>query len=196
MTTTLGVLSLTYPTPTHGYNLDVKTEDGVWKANLDLIAAWTDAADSLRNNHSIFGHIFKVATTPTSQGAGAVAATVKANHSAGAGIVAGKVFISAADVVDYDVNAKAAPPVLAVGESCIAGHILCLAVGGATAEQFVVWGSKALTAAVVGPTDAQIRAALVAAGRPTSYIVLCKQQINRTGDATITSTYDNSWRAY
>lgn len=96
--------------------------------------------------------------------------------------------------VDFAVHAATQVPGLDALDTVVSA-IICENIGG-TLTLKTVHGSAATTAsgAAVGPTDAQVVAALATA--TNDWIKVCELTINRTADTTVTQSQDNSKRVH
>lgn len=139
------------------------------------------------NDRLMTGGLVKAPTTPSAQLTGAGATTWNVNTDA---LVAVMDAVTKELVAQADVVIHSATQLLTNGQSAIAAVVLKVAANG-TASIVTVKGAAATTGAQVAPTSAAIQTA-VGAGLP--WMKLGETTLNRTGDITVTQTYDNTKR--
>jgi len=147
--------------------------------------------EALRNhlkNQVLFGVQVGTPTTGSSQGAGVGNTDWNVNITAGMVVVDG-VAAQLAAQVDYNVHTGSMYTNLHSGDSAIA-TILAQNSSG-TVTMVVVKGTAAVTGSQVAPTDAEIQTAL---GAGVSWVKIAEVLLNRTGDATVTQSEDNTKR--
>lgn len=126
-------------------------------------------------------------TTPSSQGSGAVAPVVNVNVNSGI-LASGGILVELQALTSNEVCAS--PPVLTIGQSAVCSIYGYNATGTLTLK--TVWGAVATTG-----TQIQSDKAVYLAANPTLALVqLGNTTINRTGDTTLTQSYDNTARDY
>lgn len=139
------------------------------------------------NDRLMTGGLVKAPTTPSAQITGAGATTWNVNVDALVGVVDAVTKELAAQA---DVAIHSATQYLTNGQSAIAAVVLKVAANG-TASIVTAKGAAATTGAQVAPTDAAIQTAV---GAGLSWLKLGETTLNRTGDTTVTQTYDNTKR--
>lgn len=108
------------------------------------------------------------------------------NLNIGVGMVAvGAVAKSYDPQVDFSIHAGSYLTGFANGTSCIAAIVAKKVTG--TVSIVAVKGTPATTGTQVAPTDAEIQAAV---GAGNSWVKLGETTLNRTGDTTVTQSYD------
>ena len=90
---------------------------------------------------------------------------------------------------DFSIHSGSFITGFADGESVVAALVLKNDSGTITMDS--VQGTPATTGGQVGPTDAEIQAAL---GAGVSWIKLAETTLNRTADTTVTESHDNTAR--
>jgi len=137
------------------------------------------------------GCLLSAPTTPSAQAAGVGNTTWNVNIDIGVTII-NAVAVNQAEAVDQSIHAGSLLAGLISGASCVAAIVAY----GAAGTKLVVKGTPATTGAQVAPTDAVIQAAVdVAAGvASTVWLKIGQTTLNRTGDATVTQSYDNTAR--
>lgn len=134
------------------------------------------------------GLLFGPPTTGSTQATGTGASDYNVNISHGLAVVDGVGYELAAQA-DYDLgHASTGSGILADGESIVYTFLLYRSQGDGLVYLKKIAGTIALTAAVVPVTDAEIDA-LFPEG--TIWMRLADCTVNRTGDLTLTQTYDN-----
>jgi hypothetical protein len=93
-------------------------------------------------------------------------------------------------VAQADVVIHSATQLVTNGQSCIATVVLKIAADG-TASIVTAKGAAATTGSQVAPTAAAVQTAV---GAGLSYLELAEVTLNRTGDTTVTETYNNTKR--
>lgn len=139
------------------------------------------------NDRLVTGGLVKVPTTASAQITGAGATSWRVNVDAVVAVVDGaaKELVAAADVVIHS-----ATQYLTSGQSAIAAVVLKID-GSGVASLVSAKGAAATTGSQVAPTDAEIQTAV---GAGLSWLKLAETTLNRTGDTTVTQTYDNTKR--
>lgn len=139
------------------------------------------------NDRLMTGGLVKVATTVSTQAAGAAATAWRVNVDAVVAVVDGvtKELVNQVDVVIHS-----ATQYLVNGQSAIAAVVLKVAADG-TASIVTVKGTAATTGTQVAPTDAAIQTA-VGAGLP--WLKLGETTLSRTADTVVAQTWDNTKR--
>jgi hypothetical protein len=134
------------------------------------------------------GGVVKVATTPSAQLTGTGNTTWSADVEA---IIAacGGVLKEIAVQADFAIHSGSYLASFANGASCIAAIVLKNVAG--TVTMVAVKGAAATTGSQVAPTDAEIQTAV---GAGNAWVKVCEATINRTGDTTVTESWDNTLR--
>jgi len=135
----------------------------------------------------VLAGLLKAPTTPSTQatGTGATAWRVNVDESLAVIDAAEKNVAAQVDVVLHS-----ATQYLVNGQSAIAAVVMKVAADGTASIVFAV-GAAATTGQQVAPTNAAIQTAV---GAGLSWMKLGETTLNRTGDTTVTQTYDNSKR--
>jgi hypothetical protein len=139
------------------------------------------------NDRLVAGGLVKAPTTPSAQLTGTGNTSWRVNVDALVAVVDAKTkeLVAQADAVIHSGS-----QLLEDGESAIAALVLKVAADG-TASLVAVAGAAATTGSQVAPTDAAIQTAV---GAGLSWLKLGETTLNRTGDTTVTQTYDNTKR--
>lgn len=101
----------------------------------------------------------------------------------------GGVFTEIAAITNFSIHASSYLTGFANGNSCVATLVISSALGVNSVT--AIKGTPAVTGSQVAPTDAQIQAAL---GVGVPWVKLGSTTLNRTGDTTVTQSYDQSKR--
>lgn len=139
------------------------------------------------NDRLVAGGLVKAPTTASTQVTGAGATNWNVNADALVAVVdAGvKELLASVDVVIHDTTQY-----LVNGQSAIAAVVLKVAANG-TASIVTAKGAAATTGVQVAPDAAAIQTAV---GTDLPWLKLGETTLNRTGDTTVTQSYDNTKR--
>jgi hypothetical protein len=140
-------------------------------------------------NRVITGMLVGVPTTASTQVTGAGASDFNVNIAAGI-LAAGNIVKEFAAQADYDL-ASAAAAIIANGQSIVVSIIAYTSVADGVVRLRTIRGTVATTGSQVAPTDAVIAASL---GTGTFWWKLADCTVNRTGDTTVTQSYNNAVR--
>ncbi len=140
-------------------------------------------------NRVIVGMLVGTPTTASTQVTGAGASDFNVNIAAGILAVNGVVKEYAAQA-DYDL-ASAAANIITNGQSIVVAIVAFVSTADGVVRLRAIRGAAATTGSQVAPTDAAISAKF---GDGTFWFRLADCTVNRTGDTTLTQSYNNAVR--
>ena len=139
-------------------------------------------------NRIIEGMLMLAPSSASTQATGAGTLAVRVNINAGLQAVGSTVkeLAAQADLVLFN-----AATVLTTGQSVVFDIVAYRSKGDGLVYQRTFRGTAATTGSEVAPSDASIEAALEA---DTAWMRISRTTVNRTGDTTVTQTYNNTVR--
>lgn len=135
------------------------------------------------------GCLLAAPSTPSSQASGVGNTLWNVNIGSGTKIVNG-VALNQAEVADETIHSGSLLTGLINGTSAITAIVAY----GVSGTILAVTGTPATTGSQVAPTDAEIQAAVDLLTADAPWVKLGETTLNRTGDTTVTQTYDNTKR--